>query len=99
MYNIYLCFFLSFYSWMKESIRISGIEQFVIDYVIKLRVKHQLNQNDIANVLGVDRTFVTNVESANHRAKYNLSHIDKLAEHFGLSPKDFLPEKPTYKSI
>jgi len=78
---------------MNESIRITYIEQFVIDFVVKLRVKHNLNQEDIATILGVKRTFITNVESAKNRAKYNLSHIEKLAEHFGISPKNFLPEK------
>lgn len=78
---------------MNESINISSIEQFVIDFVIKLRKKHNLNQEDIATILNVKRTFITNVESAKNRAKYNLTHINKLADHFGLAPKDFLPEK------
>ena len=84
---------------MKPHVNISAIEQFVIDYVIRLRIKNNLNQDDIATILGVDRTFITNVESAKSRAKYNLSHIDKLADHFGISPRDFLPEKSTFKSV
>jgi transcriptional regulator with XRE-family HTH domain len=83
---------------MNENLRIPAIEQYVIDFVIKLRDKHHLNQEDIATILGVKRTFVTNVESARNRAKYNLSHIDKLADHFGISPRDFLPEKSTIKN-
>jgi transcriptional regulator with XRE-family HTH domain len=71
---------------------IAAIEQFVIDFVIKLRNKHKLRQEDIAIILGVDRTFVTNVENGEKPAKYNLSHIDKLADHFHLSPREFLPE-------
>jgi transcriptional regulator with XRE-family HTH domain len=95
LYNILKTFFLSFYGSMKDAIKISGIEQYVIDFVIKLRDKHNLNQEDIATILNVKRTFITNVESARNRAKYNLSHIDKLADHFGLSPRDFLPQKST----
>jgi len=97
LYNILKSFFLSFYRSMKGAIKISGIDQYVIDFVIKLRDRHNLNQDDIATILGVKRTFITNVESAKNRAKYNLSHIDKLADHFGLSPKDFLPQKSTIK--
>lgn len=82
---------------MEDEIKISAIEQHVIDFVIKLRDKHSLNQDDIATVLGVKRTFITNIESSRNRAKYNLNHIDKLADHFGLSPRDFLPEKATIK--
>jgi len=72
----------------------SAIEQHVIDYVYNLRTKHNLRQEDIATIIGVSRSFVKSVESSKSRAKYNLNHIDKLADHFGLSPKDFLPEKP-----
>ena len=82
---------------MEISSKITDIEQYVIDFVIKLRDKKNLNQEDIATVLGVKRSFITNIESAKNRAKYNLSHIDKLADHFGISPKDFLPEKTTIK--
>jgi transcriptional regulator with XRE-family HTH domain len=64
--------------------------------VIKLRKKHNLTQDDIATILNVKRTFITNVESAKNRAKYNLLHIAKLADHFGLSPGNFLPEKATF---
>ena len=76
---------------MSEIQNVSSIEQYVIDYVIKLRKKHNLTQEDIASVIGAQRTFVTNVENAKSRAKYNLTHINKLADHFDLSPRDFLP--------
>ncbi len=82
---------------MAENINITEIEQHVIDFVIKLRDKNKLKQEDIATILNVKRTFITNVESSKNRAKYNLSHIDKLADHFGISPKDFLPQKSTIK--
>jgi transcriptional regulator with XRE-family HTH domain len=71
----------------------SVIEQHVIDFVSSLRAKNNLRQEDIATIIGVSRSFVKSIESGKSRAKYNLNHIDKLADHFGLSPKDFLPEK------
>lgn len=78
---------------MSRNIKISAIEQHVIDFVMNLRSKNSLNQEDIANIIGSKRSFITNIESGKNPAKYNLNHIDKLADHFGLSPKDFLPEK------
>ena len=78
---------------MSGNLKISAIEQHVIDFVLDLRVKHNLTQEDIATIIGSKRTFITNIESAKNPAKYNLNHIDKLADHFGMSPKDFLPEK------
>ena len=90
----YTIFFYILLWLMSRNIKISAIEQHVIDYVIELRVKHNLNQEDIATIIGTKRSFITNIESGKNPAKYNLNHIDKLADHFGLSPKDFLPQKP-----
>lgn len=78
---------------MSGNVNISAIEQYIINFVTELRIKNQLTQADIATILGVGRSFVNKVEDKKERAKYNLNHIDKLADHFGLSPKDFLPEK------
>jgi transcriptional regulator with XRE-family HTH domain len=78
---------------MSSTSKISAIEQHVIDFVTELRIKRQLTQSDIGVIIGVGRSFVNKVEDMKERAKYNLNHIDKLADHFGLSPKDFLPEK------
>jgi len=78
---------------MASEVKTSAIEQYVIKFVTDLRVERNLTQEDIATIIDVSREFVTKVENRNHRAKYNLNHIDKLADHFGLSPKDFLPEK------
>ncbi|RZJ86506.1 MAG: XRE family transcriptional regulator, partial [Chryseobacterium sp.] len=70
------------------------IEQYVIDFVRELRTKQKLRQEDIAYILDVKASFIGNVESTSNIAKYNLKHINKLADHFGMSPRDFLPIKP-----
>lgn len=79
---------------MKEQEHITPIEQHVIDYVLKLRADKNLTQLDIGNIIGVARSFISDVESPNRSAKYNIRHINALADHFGMSPKDFLPQKP-----
>jgi len=78
---------------MKSQEYITPIDQYVIDFVLKLRVEKSLSQDDIASIIEVSRGFVSNVESPKNRAKYNLYHIDLLADYFNLSPKDFLPQK------
>lgn len=75
----------------KEILR--PIEIYVIDFVRKLRLNKHLTQADIGHIIGSTQSFVANVENINSRAKYNLEHINKLADHFGLSPRSFLPEK------
>lgn len=81
---------------MDDSI-LTPIEQYVIDFVRKLRIEKNLTQADIGYIIGARQSFVANMENQRSRAKYNLNHINKLADHFGMSPKDFLPEKSIFK--
>lgn len=83
---------------MKNQENIAPIEQYVIDYVKKLRNEKGLTQTDIADIIGVSRTFVTQAESLSKNAKYNLRHICALAEHLNMSPREFLPEKNCHTS-
>ena len=78
---------------MKRDPQISEVEQYIIDYVINLRKSKGLLQRDIAEILRVSRVFITDVENPNKPPKYNIDHINALADYFGMSPKDFLPEK------
>ena len=78
---------------MKAQDHISPIEQFVIDYVRKFRLEKNVTQEDIANILEVSRSYIGDIESPNTRAKYNMSHVNVLADHFNISPRIFLPEK------
>lgn len=77
---------------MDAGIRISDIEQHVINFVKNLREEKKLSQDDIASILGLTKAFIGNIESPKSRAKYNLNHINILAEYFRMSPRDFLPE-------
>lgn len=79
---------------MKDQENISVIEQYVIDYVRELRNQKNINQDGLGSILGVGKSFISNVESLNHRAKYNLNHINALADYFDMKPGDFLPDKP-----
>ena len=76
---------------MVDNSRLTPIEQFVIDFVRKLRTDRGITQADIGYIIGVSQTFVANIENRKSPAKYNLNHINKLADHLGVSPKDFMP--------
>lgn len=78
---------------MKHQDNISPIDQFVIDLIRSIRLEKGLTQDDIGNIIGISRAFVSDIENTNRRAKYNLRHINALADYFNMSPKDFLPEK------
>lgn len=72
---------------------LTDVEQFVVDFVLKIRTEKKLTQEDLGFILGVDRSFINKIENLEHNAKYNLNHINRLADHWGISPQEFLPKK------
>lgn len=70
-----------------------AIEQYIVNYVHKLRLEKKLSQKEIGDILGVDQSFIAKVEKVSDPAKYNVNHINMLAVHFRISPKDFMPSK------
>ncbi|MBX3164352.1 MAG: helix-turn-helix transcriptional regulator [Bacteroidetes bacterium] len=68
------------------------IEQYVIDTVRKMRIEKGISQKELAFDLDLSIGFIGDVESHKSNAKYNLKHINKLAQIFNCSPKDFLPK-------
>lgn len=78
---------------MREQENISAIDQYIIDFIRNLRLAKSLTQDDVANILHVSRSFISDIESSKRIAKYNVSHVNALADYFNISPRDFLPEK------
>ena len=78
---------------MKQIYPIAPIDRYVIHYILSLRKEYRLTQAGVADLLIVDRGFISNVENPYYRAKYNLQHINTLAFYWDLSPRDFLPKK------
>lgn len=72
----------------------SRIEQFVINKVKEIRTSKGFSQEDIARFLDTTRGFIGQIESLKHTAKYNINHLNTLADEMGVSIKDFFPEKP-----
>ncbi len=72
----------------------SEIELYVINQVRNMRASLGMSQSELAHKLDVSSGFIGQAESPNYRAKYNLNHINKLAQIFNCSVKDFLPDKP-----
>lgn len=79
---------------MREQENIASIDQYVIDFVRDLRIKKGITQQGLADAIGLSRSFIKDIESPNDRGKYNVRHINALADYFGMSPKDFMPDKP-----
>lgn len=77
---------------MKTNTNRTKIERFVILKAKELRIKNGLTQADLAFKMDVTTGFIGKIEGENSVTKYNLNHINKLAEIFNVSPKEFLPE-------
>jgi transcriptional regulator with XRE-family HTH domain len=75
-------------------IEISKIEQYVIDRVREIRMKAGISQVNLSVDMELNSKFVGNVESSKTRDKYNLNHLNKIAEILNCSIKDFFPDIP-----
>jgi transcriptional regulator with XRE-family HTH domain len=72
----------------------SDIDLYVIATIKRLRTERKISQAALAVKLEVSDAFVGQIESPRGKSKYNLEQLNKLAQIFECSPRDFLPEKP-----
>ncbi|MGY4383923.1 transcriptional regulator with XRE-family HTH domain [Pedobacter sp. UYP24] len=75
-------------------LKLSPIEQFVIDKVREKRIALGITQVVLSVSMDLSPKFVGNVESVKADDKYNINHLNKLAIIFDCSIKDFFPDKP-----
>ena len=66
----------------------------IMETVKKKRKALKMSQITLPQLLEKSGSFVGQVENNRKNAKYNLNHLNALAEVFKCSPKDFLPETP-----
>lgn len=72
----------------------TDIERYVIEQVKVRRLKLGLSQSALAAEAHLSYGFIGNVESKKHRAKYNINHLNAIANVLKCSIKDFFPEDP-----
>lgn len=72
----------------------SEIDLHIIAKVKKLRLEYNYSQAVLAIKLGLSDAFIGQIENPKHYSKYSMVQINKLAQIFNCSPRDFLPEKP-----
>lgn len=71
------------------------IDIYVIEKVKEMRTERNISQEDLSIALGFKSNgFVGQIESLNYSKRYNLKHINRLAQIFSCSPRCFLPEIP-----
>ena len=70
------------------------IEDFVIQKVKAMRIERNWSQRELADYMNVSQSFIRDCESPKRNTKYNLNHINTLAEIFNCPFSDFFPDKP-----
>jgi transcriptional regulator with XRE-family HTH domain len=70
------------------------IDLYIIERVRQMREANGVSQEVLAEHIGVTAGYVGQIESPKYRAKYNIYHLNSIAQLFKCSPRDFLPEKP-----
>ncbi len=71
----------------------TAIEKYIIEKIKRLRKEHGLSQLELSQKLEMSDSFISHVEAPSKRAKYNINHLNRIAEIFKCSPKDFWPEE------
>lgn len=64
----------------------------IADRVRTIRLEKGFSQEYLAEVLGVSKGFIGQIETPTHASKYSFTHLNKLAKEMSCSPKDFMPE-------
>jgi transcriptional regulator with XRE-family HTH domain len=72
----------------------TDIELYTINQSRNLRLKHGMSQSELSFKMGLSSGFIGKVESLNTPAKFNLNHLNLLAQIFDVSPQFFLPNTP-----
>jgi transcriptional regulator with XRE-family HTH domain len=72
----------------------TGIDQYVIDKILRMRKEQNLTQAGLAYCIHVSKGFISAVENPKSRAKYNVSHLNEIAKALNCSFADFFPEQP-----
>ena len=73
---------------------LSEIEIYIIAQVRKKRLEKGLSQMELSQAMGYSDSFISHIEAPSKRAKYNINHLNELAQILECSPKDFWPQNP-----
>ena len=79
---------------LLTGIMVSPLDKYVIEKVRQIRLKKGMSQSQLAFELGVSNGVIGKIESGKYDKRYNISHVNKLAQIFECSPKDFFPKEP-----
>ncbi|WP_157257995.1 helix-turn-helix domain-containing protein [Pedobacter ginsenosidimutans] len=69
----------------------SNFELAIVENVKRIRNQHKKYQPYIAMVLEVTDGYIGQIESVRSASMYSFDQLNKIAQEFNCSPKDFMP--------
>ena len=66
----------------------------IVSLVKSRRSKLNRSQSDIANLFGLTRGYIGQIEMKSHPSMYSYDQLNELAKYLECSLKDFMPENP-----
>ena len=65
----------------------------IVENVKQERIKRGISQLALAQILGhKSPNYVAKIETRKHNVSYNLEHLYKIANEFGIEVKDLIPQ-------
>ncbi|MDN3586106.1 helix-turn-helix domain-containing protein [Pedobacter aquatilis] len=71
----------------------SNFELAIVENVKRIRNQHKKSQPYIAMVLEVTDGYIGQIESVRSASMYSFDQLNKIAQEFNCSPKDFMPSE------
>jgi len=72
----------------------SPLEMKISENVKAIREKKGYSQNEFAELIGVSKGFIGQVESPNSQSKYSLDQLNLIAHLLTCTLHDLIPKKP-----
>ncbi len=72
----------------------TSIELEIVKLVKDRRVKLDRSQTEIAEVLGLSRGYIGQIEMKSSPSMYSFDQLNKIAKYLDCSMRDFMPENP-----
>ncbi|WP_052956094.1 helix-turn-helix transcriptional regulator [Flavihumibacter petaseus] len=78
---------------------LTALDVFIIDKARAFRHEMNMSQTALGIEMGLDPSFIGNIESKKSKDKYNINHVQRLAYIFNRSLCDFIPHFPLMEDI
>lgn len=80
-------------------VEMSRLDLYIIDKVRELRESKSISQDNLSVLMGFSEKLIGSIENPTLGAKYNIRHLNLLAQALECSLWDLLPQKPLEEDL